>query len=58
MQRMKIVNELLVPGVLAEVLHVEPESLLSVTADQEVPQIVGVEYRHQGQGERNRNAES
>ena len=41
-----------------EVLEIEPESLLSVAADQKVPQIVGVEHCDQGEGEGKRNAKS
>ena len=40
MKGIEIVYQLLVSVVLDDVLHVEPESLLSVAADQEVPQIV------------------
>ena len=58
MVNVKVVKELPVSVILEQIIQVEPQSLLSVAADEKVPQIVRVEHGHQGEGEREGNAES
>ena len=58
MENVKVLQELPVSVILEQILQVEPQPLLPVAADQEVPQIVGVEHCHHGDGEGKRNAES
>ena len=58
MENVKVVKKLLISIIHCEIPRIESKSLLLIAADEEVPQIVWVEHRDQGETERKRNAES